>query len=176
MFHCHKCVCLHYIFSTEHTFSLMPGFLSEYFWGSSFSILWIFPEFPPMWHLNSGTVLLPCGLMLPPPGSIFLSQRLYWTLAASICSCWRGSPGDPDHTHRSYKFIGARDSYSSQEGWMFTRHFLFDADTIEIPPTPNLFSSVVWECITQQPRLILAQIFSIWSFNQNISILAFNTT
>lgn len=84
--------------SKHCTFSIMPGFLSEYFLGSSFSISWILAEFPPMWHLNFGRGLLPGGLVLL-PGSSFFSQRLYWALAASSCSCCRVSPEDQQHTH-----------------------------------------------------------------------------
>lgn len=74
----------------------------------------------------------------------------------------------------------ARDGYTSQEGLTFTikqttTDFLLNADIIEVPPTPNVFSSVVWECVSPQPRLILSQISTIWNFNQNISILALNT-
>lgn len=70
----------------------MPGFLSEYFFGLSFSISWGLSEFPTMWHLNCGTDLLPGGLELP--SGNFFSQQLYLPLAASNCSCGRRSPVD----------------------------------------------------------------------------------
>lgn len=42
--------------------------------------------------------------------------------------------------------------FTSLEGWTNTtvqtqtKSFLFTTDIIEVPPRPNLFSSVVWEC------------------------------
>lgn len=42
--------------------------------------------------------------------------------------------------------------FTSLEGWTNTtvqtqtKSFLFTTDIIEVPPQPNLFSSVVWEC------------------------------
>lgn len=52
---------------------------------------------------------------------------------------------------------------------------LLTAEIMEAPSWPNLFSSVVWECFTQQQKPILAKRATIWGFDQNISIFAFNT-
>lgn len=76
----------------------MPGFLSEYFLGSSFSISWILSEFPPMWHVNRGRGALPGGLAWR-PGSSLCSA-----LVPPSCSGFRRSPVDQRHSHTNSTF------------------------------------------------------------------------
>lgn len=95
------------------TLSLMPGFLSEYFFGRSFSISWVLSRFPFMWHLNCWTGLLSAGLMLLPSGSSFFIQRLYWALAAWSCSCCRRSPEDQQHIRWTLQIIKKKTPQSS---------------------------------------------------------------
>lgn len=163
------------------TSSIRPGFLSEYFLGSSFSISWIVSDFPPIWHLNSK--LGPFGGLVLPPGSSFFSQRLYWALAASSCSCCSRSPGDQQHNNRFNVFtVCISNKFTRWEndialgGWVNTTDtFCSLLLSLKLLSVQMYSSGLCGSVFTQQQRLTLAQMFTIWSFDQNISILAFNT-